>query len=82
MKTVKEQQTLIEEAKKSNVLVTIDYHKRWDPIYVGTDSPSVFALLRGVHQYSTSVDRYSSHWAQTRASRSRTLETLAISLAT
>lgn len=36
VKTVREQQVLIEEARKHDVLVTIDYHKRWDPIYVGT----------------------------------------------
>ena len=35
VKTVREQQVLIEEARKHDVLVTIDYHKRWDPIYVG-----------------------------------------------
>ncbi|KAJ1566047.1 hypothetical protein HK096_003504 [Nowakowskiella sp. JEL0078] len=33
VKTLKEHRTLVDEAKKTNVHVQIEFHKRWDPIY-------------------------------------------------
>ena len=35
VKTLKEHLELVELAKKNNVLVQVEYHKRFDPMYAG-----------------------------------------------
>ncbi len=36
VKTLKEQLQLVKMAEERGLLITVEYHKRWDPMYAGT----------------------------------------------